>query len=455
MLKVGFILNHIYDIFLKIKGINYNKEYGIIHNITNENEYNYFQEESLKKLFNCSNKNVEYYHKLFKRYNIDFNENLFTELNKLPILTKTTIRSNEKKLTSKNLSKNYFYNKSGGSTGEPLRFIQDNHYLKWANAINYYYYKDFLEIDEPASKKVVLWGSAIGLSNRKDAFKIKVSSKLSDLINNRITLNSFKMKKEDIENYINIINRNNPDLIRGYAGPLYEICKYAEKKNIEIKSPKVVVSAAESLRKDMREKIEEIFGTKVFDFYGSREIGSIAGECEKGSMHILPGNYVEIVDRNNKPLNYGENGKIVITNFFNHAMPFIKYEIGDMAILNHKKCECGSHLPTFKKLSGRITDHFILKDGTFIPAEFFIHLIGVIYNNKTIEKFQVIQEDYDKIRILIVLNEKKEANLNVLPIENKIRKFMGKNCKIQWDFVDKIEKTKSGKYLYTRSLINN
>jgi len=30
---------------------------------------------------------------------------------------------------------------------------------------------------------------------------------------------------------------------------------------------------------------------------------------------------------------------------------------------------------------------------------------------------------------------------------------MGQNCKIEWEFVSDIEKTASGKFLYTQSLI--
>ena len=133
-------------------------------------------------------------------------------------------------------------------------------------------------------------------------------------------------------------------------------------------------------------------------------------------------------------------------------MPFIRYEIGDVAVLGPEKCKCGNVLPALKKITGRVTDRFLLENGTTVPAEFFIHLIGVVCNNGFIKKFQVIQEDYDKIKILIVpggnmgKNEKKN-------IDDKIKIVMGNDCKIVWSFVDEISKTNSGKYLYTKSMV--
>jgi phenylacetate-CoA ligase len=133
-------------------------------------------------------------------------------------------------------------------------------------------------------------------------------------------------------------------------------------------------------------------------------------------------------------------------------MPIIRYEIGDMAIRGPEKCSCGLSLPTFREVTGRITEHFIMNNGTMVPAEYFIHLLGVVCNRGEIEKFQVIQEEYDMIRILAVprsgVSDEYRGN-----IEAKIRLVMGQGCKIKWDFVDDIPKTPNGKYMYTKSLV--
>jgi starvation-inducible outer membrane lipoprotein len=84
-----------------------------------------------------------------------------------------------------------------------------------------------------------------------------------------------------------------------------------------------------------------------------------------------------------------------------------------------------------------------LKNGTIVPAEYFTQLIGVYCNKGLIEKFQILQEDYDLIKIKAVaypgfnVSEEKE-------IEHKIKLVMGKNCKTIWEYVDDIPKPEVG-----------
>ena len=160
-------------------------------------------------------------------------------------------------------------------------------------------------------------------------------------------------------------------------------------------------------------------------------------------------NYQELLDKHNRPVKQGEEGKVVVTNLFNYSMPLIRYEIGDMAVLGPEHCSCGNVLPTFEKITGRITDHFILKNGTTIHGEYFTHLF---YLKDWVEKFQVIQEDYNKIRIMIVARGEVPDRCKH-DIDAKIRLVMGQKCQIKWDFVDDIPKTASGKYLYTKSMV--
>jgi phenylacetate-CoA ligase len=258
------------------------------------------------------------------------------------------------------------------------------------------------------------------------------------------------MTESDMNRYLAIINSYKPDLIRGYAGSLYVLSRYAEKKGISMHSPRAVVSTAEMLTEEMRERIERVFGTKVYNFYGSRETNNLAGECNEGLLHILAfHNYIEILDWYGRPVQEGEEGRVIVTNLHNYSMPFIRYEIGDTAILGSKKCKCGNPLPTLKKVTGRITDHFINEKGALIHGEYFTHLF---YLKDWVRAFQVIQEDYKKIRILIVLGDKVNES-EKKDIEEKIKLVMGADCQVIWEFVDEIPKTPQGKHLYTRSLI--
>jgi phenylacetate-CoA ligase len=261
------------------------------------------------------------------------------------------------------------------------------------------------------------------------------------------------MTEEDIQNFIKIINSYKPDLIRGYSSSLYEISRYAENNNLKLYSPNVVIGAAETLTQKMREKIEDVFRTKMYNFYGTREVSSIAGECNDGLMHIFTFyNNVEILNNNDKPVTNGEEGRVIVTNLHNYSMPLIRYEICDIAVPGSNKCECGNYLPTLKNVTGRITDWFIKEDKTTISPVFFMYLFMGVYEKRFFKKFQIIQEDYKKIRVLIVPEKDKEIPYKG-DIEEKIRQMMGQDCIIIWEFVDDIPKTKSGKHIYIKSLV--
>jgi len=431
-----------------IRGNNFEMEYQEIKNIKTNEELLEFQEKYLTKLLTHTYENVPYYHYTLRKIGVINDGTVdLSKFNQIPILTKEIMRKHHKELISMDYAKRkWYYNSSGGSTGEPIRFVQDDLYGKWGNAANYYWYKDILGIDEPNVKKVFLWGS------ERDLFKGGFGSKANFInwLNNTLFLNSFRLTEEDMENYIKILNTYKPDLIRGYAGSLYELSRYAERKNKAIHKPNVIISSAETLKEEMREKIETVFGTKLYDFYGSRESNNLAGECKEGLMHILAfHNYVEILDNNCQPVKEREEGRVIVTNLHNYSMPLIRYEIGDIAERGPDRCKCGNKLPSFQKVTGRITDHLIKEDGTFISGSALTLTFNLI---EWVRAFQIIQEEFKKVRILVVpngmINDLDKNNIN-----NKIKFLLGHDCKIEWEIANNISTTQSGKYLYIKSLV--
>ncbi len=444
--------NTIEEMVLALKGDYIGKQYKIIESIKKEKDLIVFLDSHFKKLIYHSFENVPYYKKIFSKIEIIKDGKIdLSKFQEVPILTKELLRINKNELCSNDYkSRNYYNNQSGGSTGEPTTFLQDNNYRKWYKATYKYYLENLLDIDMSGSKKILLWG------NPRDLFKgsIGLKNKINNFLSNTFILNSFQMSINDMENYIKKINSYKPNIIRGYAGSLYELAIFSEKNCFNITGPDIIISSAETLTKNMREKIEEVFGTKVYDFYGSRETASIAGECKDGLIHVFSfNNYLEVLDSDDMPVGVGEEGRVVITNLHNYSMPLIRYEIGDLAVKGPYKCICNSFLPTLKKISGRVEEQFLRKDGSVVIGYYFVHLLGVLTNKELIKKFRVVQHDYELIEIIAVLNDHiPEVEKN--NIEEKIKFQMGKNCKIVWNFVEEINKSKSGKYLYTQSFLN-
>jgi phenylacetate-CoA ligase len=405
----------------------------------------------LSKLLHHCQQSVPYYAELMNQISKEtFSEQDPKEyLLNLPILTKDRIRSNFETLKSLDLGRRqWYFNKSGGSTGEPVKLIQDHEYNDLSTAISFLqYYWVGREIGE---YEVYLWGS------EKDVFQGTMGwkAKFFNFLTNTIYMNAFRMSPDRMREYIQSLNQKQPKLIIAYAQAIYELAKFAEDEKIPIVPQRAIISSAGTLYPWMREKIERIFQCKVFNRYGSREVGNVA--CERPGyegLWVAPwGSYVEIVDDNGNLVPAGVEGNILVTSLTNFAMPLLRYEIGDRGILFSEKSLNGTRVgQAFQKVSGRITDNFKTKSGKVIPGEYFIHLIGVVLNDGTIKKFQLIQKQYDLIIVNIV---KDEGKIDFKEIIDKIKFIMDEPCYIKIEFLDDILPTHSGKYRYTISEVD-
>lgn len=411
-----------------------------------------FEENKLERLLLHACKNVPYYSKVLEKSKvIEGGRVNLKNFNKIPILTKEIIKKEGENLYSKDYKKRKFYkNSTGGSSGIPINFIQDKNYEDW-NIGNKIYYKTFGG-QHIGDLEIRLWGSERDILRSKESLSIK----LINWLYNRKEFNSFLMTKEKMQFFIEQLNTQKPKWIEAYAHSIYELAKFVKENRLKVHSPNGILTSSGTLYSKMKELIEDVFQTKVFNRYGSREVGDIACSCEQGyELHVsIWNNFIEILDDDHAPVKPGCPGKIYVTNLNNYSMPFIRYDIGDIAVRSEKRqCPCGRKTPLLKGVEGRITNVFRTKQGTIITPEFFIHFLGVVYNKGFISQFQVIQKDFDSIIIKVIVEDQRNFNRYKSRIENCFKEVMGKTCKIQWEFVDEIEYLKTGKFPYVLSEI--
>lgn len=429
------------------------------YNYLKKNQWNSLEEnlkiqrKLLYKIMEHSFRKIPYYRNL----NIDFDnfkeDTIFKDIKSVPFLTKKELREEYDSLYIINSKlKSIYPNASGGSTGEPTRFMQDNYYNDWSTSTKILY-------DEWAGRKlgesqIRLWGSERDILGKSES----IAHVLANWVQNLKLLNSFRMTQENMKKYIEEINLYKPKMILAYVQSIYELGKFAKENNLKVYSPNSIMTSAGVLYPKYKELIEDIFHCPVFNRYGSREVGDIACDCEKlEGLHLNVFNhYIEIINENGKNCEPGKMGEVVVTTLSNYTMPLIRFKIGDMAILSSKKCSCGRGLPLLKKVIGRLTDVLKTKEGRIVPGEYFIHFIGVILNKGIINKFQIIQEKEDYIIVKLVLDNKDlfvKNKRDFDEITDKIKLVMGENTKIEYKLVDEIPTTKSGKYRYTISKV--
>lgn len=412
------------------------------------------QQKNLKDILLYSWKNVPYYRSILEEANVVKDGKVdLSNFHRIKPLTKEIIKENFDSLITtdkKRFKRKMFIKTSGGSTGVPIKLIQDQHYRIKATATKWLF---FSFITDFPCKHILLWGS------ERDIIKSKsnIRSRISNFLQQKLLLNSFLMTQKNMANFIEKINEFQPLIIESYVQSIYSLANYVKVNELKVHSPIGIITTAGTLYPDMKNSIEEIFDCSVLNRYGSREVGDVACSCDKNQgLHVnIINNYMEILDDEMNPIEPGELGKIYITKLNNYSMPLIRYEIGDLGIPSEKpQCDCGRGFPLIKFIEGREMSVFKTKEGTIVPAEFFIHFVGVVFNKGIISQFQVVQDDYDQITIKYILEKKTGFQDYKNEISKSIKKVMGENCKVNWEEVEDIPTLPSGKYLYTFSKVS-
>lgn len=393
------------------------------------------QEEKLKKLLLHAYTNVPYYKTILSESGVIENDEIHLEnFSNIPILTKDILKKEFNNLKSKDIDKRHaFKNHSGGSTGEPTEFMQDKEYDDW-NIANKMSYRNIVG-HQIGMKEMRLWGSERDfLGDKEDPIII-----IRNFFFNRKDLNAFRMTQEDMLKYCNIINKWKPLWIEAYTNPIYELAKFAEKKNIKMHSPLGIVSSAGTLYPEIKGKLEKVFNCSILNRYGSREVGDIA--CGLDELKVSTWNAkIEILKRNERD----NLGKVIVTTLNNYSMPLIRYDIGDIAVESNK-------WGYLKKIEGRESEMFRNRKGKVVTGLLFVHFLGVVMNEGAIKQFQMIQKDYELIEIKVVVGNRVEFEKIKKKVEELIDKAMETKCRVIWTEVDNIPPLESGKYLYIKS----
>ncbi len=409
------------------------------------------QRKKLEKLLAHAYNHSRYWNKVLGECGVVQDEKIRVEeiVNVTP-LTKDVVREQRIDLISDDIEeRSWFYNTSGGSTGELARFVQDKVYSDWRHAGGILF--DLWTGYHVGQNKFLLWGSERDIDAGSEMFKNRVGKWLRG----ETWGNALKIDAARMQEFVHSINTVKPVQILAYPEVIYELAKFIKDQGMSIHHPKAIMTSGGMLFDYMREVIEEVFGAPVFNRYGSREVGGIACECEAHhGLHINPiTNYVEILRDDGTPCHSGEIGEVVVTSLTNYAMPLIRYRIGDMAAFSDERCSCGRAWPMLSEVAGRVRDIFLTKDGAKIRAGY---LTDFLYFRDWIKKFQFIQDDYDKVRLRVAPSVPLEEVYRIIDketeeITSRVKLVMGPSCDFEIELVDEISPSPSGKYRYTIS----
>lgn len=370
--------------------------------------------------------------------------NKVSEIEQLPLLTKEKVRNHYDRLVANNFRGKNLKKTTGGSTGTPFAFEHNRENYDRRQGVIWRGYG--WSGSRLGQKTLYLWGGPIGALDRKANLKDTLYHRAF----NRKIVNVFNLSNKNIHSYIDEIIKFKAEGIVAYTGPMCDIAKYVLENNIELPRPQWIISGAEPLFPAQRELIEKAFKAPIYNTYGCREFTLIAAECKKqNGLHInMDHLVVEVTDNHGHATS--DMGNIVITDLTNYGMPLVRYINGDVGNLKPGQCDCGLPFPMFEKIEGRRLDRITTADGNMIPGEFFPHMFKDI---KGIEKFQVVQEALSGITIKIIKGSEFQAAETENYVRENVAGIAGNHFKVDFEYVNEIELTLTGKHRVTLSKI--
>ncbi|HVV96147.1 MAG TPA: phenylacetate--CoA ligase family protein [Rhodanobacteraceae bacterium] len=357
---------------------------------------------------------------------------------RLPMLTKRDIRENFDDLVASSWRGRLLFKATGGSTGEPLRFgyTRESNERRMAVMWRGYAWAGA----RMGRRTLYLWGGAVGAPRPLHQLK----DRLYHAAFGRRMLDTFRLSESNLVEYANAVDAYRPEIIVAYVGPLVRVAQWMLAVNRRVTSPESILCGAEALHEHQREIVERAFGCPVYNTYGCREFMLIASECERRDGLHVNADHLVVETVPNAGMNGGA-GDVVITDLHNEGMPFIRYANGDLATPKATACACGRGLPLLARVDGRKLDAIRTRDGRLLPGEFFPHMLKDVAG---VERFQVVQRSLDAIDIRIVRGPAfGEASLE--HARHEIAKVLGDSVRVQFELVDAIALTPSGKLRVT------
>jgi phenylacetate-CoA ligase len=392
-------------IILPVSDLALNRKLKVFLSFLNESQYwtreqiNSFQDSKLRELISYANSYIPYYRDIFRTHNIKPKEiRSRTDLTKIPVLTKEIIkREGIDRFTSTMIKrKDRLLSSSSGSTGEPLF---------------YYNTKEAYTMNLAGSLRGWSWiGYRLGdkyikLSQNARGNFIK---RLQDKLSRNLYLSTNPLTDTNFDFILNEIERYKPKIIRSYPDPLLLLARYKQTHPEFLYKPIAIATTGNTLFPETRKEIGQTFGCKIFDAYNS-EGNSTVFECPTHTCYHSAEEYgiSEILNDEGNPVTSG-TGRLVSTDLWNFAHPFIRYDTQDFVETDETPCKCGrSHL-RINKILGRDNDILVMESG----RKFIVHNFTGFFQvdtpqlNRAVDQFQVVKRIDSTILFRLVVNSK-------------------------------------------------
>lgn len=366
----------------------------------------------------------------------------------LPIITKKDLQANSELLVSQGIGKkDLHFGSTSGSSGIPLKFARDKfcHSMTWALILDRY--------KKVGVKPTDLQARFFGIPLAKPAY---YKERVKDYLMNRYRFVIFDISEKSLNKFVQKFQSTPFRYLYGYTNSQLSFARYLHSQGLTLQEicPTATCSIVTSEQCNPEDKLflEEVFKVPVYNEYGAAEVAFLAMTDPDGVRRLSNETLLtEVVDDANQLVSNGNSGKLIFTNLYNKAMPFIRYEVGDLGVVEKDPVQIQDKLV---ELKGRLNEKVILPSGK-VAAGFTIyyiskHLMGTFGH---VHEYQVQQLSPKKFIFSIVTDQQIDG-LVKKTIQEAFDKYLEEGLEVEIRKVESINREKSGKLKHFISHLN-
>lgn len=379
-------------------------------------------EKRLNKLLDMASNDTIYYSK-YKGLSLE----------KFPVVNKTIIRDNiQYFLSDKYKKENLHKVTTSGSTGTPFTVYQDNNKRIRHSADNVYFMKLSGYYVGCRLYYMRVWNSLV-----KHGFLQRLATNVE-----QIEISNLSDKK--IEEILASVKKDrSKKTLLAFASTYDIIGRYISEKKFDGNEAKVlsIVSMSEHLPENSRQLLSQAFGAPVVSRYSNMENGFIGQQPIGEDYYVLneASFKIELLSMSDDtPVEIGQIGRIVITDYYNYAMPFIRYDTGDLGIFESMKIN-GRLKNVLVSIEGRVVDMVFRTNGDIVSPH---TITNTMWKYPYLIQWQFHQTGKRSYKFIINgdLSDSQRAILT-----QDIKNYLGFDAELSYEFVDDIPVLASGK----------
>jgi phenylacetate-CoA ligase len=243
--------------------------------------------------------------------------------------------------------------------------------------------------------RITFFGAEV-VSRRRDPRRLWAYN----LPERQILASAYHLAPRHADRYRALLERQ-PRVVEGFPSVLHDLALLLGTARRGRPRARVVFTTGEALAPAVRACIAEAFGAPLLDHYGQDEKVGFVLECARGTYHqIVEYGVLEVLDDAGAPVPPGVEGHLVWTGLVNHAMPLVRYRIGDEGALDPAgaACPCGVRYPAVAPSLTRSGDSLRLAGGRRVSPRLLNQLLKEC---RSFAAAQFVQVAADAVTLLV------------------------------------------------------